>query len=154
MKYIFGFHCFPSRSFLGFQTVATCNLQFLIFPMFFLKKSKGVYCYHLCLSVHPSVYPLCYILLNRRKKFNQWRIRNQYNQAPHLTQDTNWESNKNTIKSYNREPRGQPIPSRWPQGNNEQTWKQDKQETQLTKMIHKRTSALGTVSKKIPSLTL
>ena len=26
------------------------------------------------------------------------KIRNQYNQAPHLTQDTTWESDKNRIK--------------------------------------------------------
>ena len=26
------------------------------------------------------------------------KIRNQYNQVPHLTQDTTWESDKNTIK--------------------------------------------------------
>ena len=42
MKYIFGFHSVPARSVLGFQTVATCNLQFLIILMFFFfKKSKG-----------------------------------------------------------------------------------------------------------------
>ena len=27
------------------------------------------------------------------------KIRNRYNQVPHLTQDTTWESNKNTIKT-------------------------------------------------------
>ena len=26
------------------------------------------------------------------------KIRNRYNQIPHLTQDTTWESDKNTIK--------------------------------------------------------
>ena len=25
------------------------------------------------------------------------KIRNRYNQVPHLTQDTTWESNKNTV---------------------------------------------------------
>ena len=42
------------------------------------------------------------------------KIRNQYNEVPHLTQDTTWESDKNTIKHYNREPRGQPFPSKLP----------------------------------------
>ena len=38
-------------------------------------------------------------------------IRNQYNQAPHLTQDTTWESKKAHNKtSHTREPRGQPFP--------------------------------------------
>ena len=30
-------------------------------------------------------------------------IRNQYNQAPRLTQDTTWESNKNTTKHHTQE---------------------------------------------------
>ena len=41
--------------------------------------------------------------------------RNWYNQVPHLTQDTTWESDKNTIKHHTEEPGGQPFPSRWPQ---------------------------------------
>ena len=28
------------------------------------------------------------------------KIRNQYNQVPHLTHDTEWESDKNTIKHH------------------------------------------------------
>ena len=39
------------------------------------------------------------------------KIRNQYNQVPHLTQYTTWESDKNTIKHHKQEPRGQPFPS-------------------------------------------
>ena len=39
-------------------------------------------------------------------------IRNRYNQVPHLTQDTRWESDKNTIKHHKQEQRGQPLPSR------------------------------------------
>ena len=34
------------------------------------------------------------------------KIRNRYNQVPHLTQDTTWESDKNTIKHHKQEPRG------------------------------------------------
>ena len=48
------------------------------------------------------------------------KIRNRYNQVPHLTQDTNGhqlESEKLTIRHHKREPRGQPIPSRGPQIN-------------------------------------
>ena len=39
------------------------------------------------------------------------KIRNLYNQAPHLVQDTTWERDKNTIKHHKQEPRGQPFPS-------------------------------------------
>ena len=35
------------------------------------------------------------------------KIRNRYNQAPHLTQDHNGK-----VSHHNREPRGQPFPSR------------------------------------------
>ena len=31
-----------------------------------------------------------------------------------------WESDKLTVRHHKREPRGQPIPSRWPQGTNKQ----------------------------------
>ena len=37
---------------------------------------------------------------------------NRYNQVPHLTKDTTWESVENTIKNHKRESRGQPFPSR------------------------------------------
>ena len=57
------------------------------------------------------------------------KIRNQYNQVPHLTQNTTYERDKNTIKHHKREPIGQPFPSRWPQGSNEQTRKHDKHKT-------------------------
>ena len=46
------------------------------------------------------------------------KIRNQYNQVPHLPQDTTWESDKNIIKHHKQEHRGQLFPSRWPQGSN------------------------------------
>ena len=38
------------------------------------------------------------------------KIRNRYNQAPHLTQDANWESDNVTIRHHKLEPRGQPFP--------------------------------------------
>ena len=42
------------------------------------------------------------------------KIRNQYNQVPHLTQDTL------TMRHHKLEPRGQPFPSRWSRGTNKQ----------------------------------
>ena len=53
------------------------------------------------------------------------RERNRYNQVLHMTQDTTWESDKNTIKHHKQDPRGQSFPSRCPHGTNEQTQKQD-----------------------------
>ena len=40
------------------------------------------------------------------------KIRKRYNQVPHLTQDTTWESNKKYNKHHQQEPRGQPFPSK------------------------------------------
>ena len=70
------------------------------------------------------------------------KITNRYNQAPHLTQDTTWQTDKNTIKHHKQEPRGQPFPSRWPQGSNEQTRQFDQHKTWITQMIQKRRTAL------------
>ena len=39
------------------------------------------------------------------------KIRNRYNQVPHLTQDTNGKVT-NSVRHHKREPRGQPFPSR------------------------------------------
>ena len=39
------------------------------------------------------------------------KIRNRYNQVPHLTQDTN-EKVTNSVRHQTREPKGQPFPSR------------------------------------------
>ena len=57
------------------------------------------------------------------------KIRNHYNQVPHLTQDTAWESDKNKIKHHKQNPRGQSFPSRCPQDSNKQTRKHDKHKT-------------------------
>ena len=40
------------------------------------------------------------------------KIRNRYNQAPHLIPGYQWESDKLTVRHDKREPRGQPFPSR------------------------------------------
>ena len=41
------------------------------------------------------------------------KVRNRYNQVPHLTKGTTLESDKNTIKHHKRESRGQPFPSNY-----------------------------------------
>ena len=40
------------------------------------------------------------------------KIRDQYNQVPHLNQDTIWESDKITISHHKKEPKGHLFPSR------------------------------------------
>ena len=39
------------------------------------------------------------------------KIRRRYNQVPHLTQDTTWESNKNTINITNKSKEASPFPA-------------------------------------------
>ena len=79
-------------------------------------------------SQHLSFSPKIIRNFKHHKKWNYSKvskgakIRNRYNQVPHLTQDTNaWENNKLTVIHHKREPRGQPFPSRWPHGTNKQT---------------------------------
>ena len=64
------------------------------------------------------MYHVCYLCFKIRKRA---KIRNQYNQVPHLSQDTTRKSDKHTIRHHKQEPRGQPFPSRGPQGINKQT---------------------------------
>ena len=82
-------------------------------------------------------------LFNVRKKA---KIRNRYNQVPHLTQDTEWESDKKKQENITyKKAKRSALPDRWPQGCNKQTSSicKDKHKKQITKKIH----CLGTVSK-------
>ena len=51
---------------------------------------------------------LCLQIVKVRKTA---KIRKRYNQVPHLTQDTTWESNKNTINITNRSQEISPFPA-------------------------------------------
>ena len=72
------------------------------------------------------------------------KIRNRYNQVPHLTQDTNGKVTNLQLDTTNKESRGQPFPSRRPQGTNKQTCTKTWQTQDRTKTlkIHKRSTAL------------
>ena len=39
------------------------------------------------------------------------KFRNRYNQVPHLTQDTTWESDKNTVNITNKSQQVSPFPA-------------------------------------------
>ena len=70
------------------------------------------------------------------------KITNRYNQVPHLTQDTTQEIDKDRIKHHTQESQEvSPFPAGDHKASNEQTRKHDKHETQITKMIHKRSTA-------------
>ena len=66
---------------------------------------------------------------NSNKAKNVAKIMNRYNQVPHLTQDTTWESDKNTIKNRKREPLVSPLTADDKKGSNEQTRNHDKHQT-------------------------
>ena len=53
----------------------------------------------------------CSLVTRGREVRKTARIRNQYIQVPHLSQDTKLESNKITNKHHKQEPRGQPFSS-------------------------------------------
>ena len=62
------------------------------------------------------------------------KIRKRYNQVPHLTQDTSWESHKNTINITNK---SQEV-SRGSHGSNEQTRKHEKLKVRKRTKIRNR----------------
>ena len=61
---------------------------------------------------HPYLLPVLKVLVlmtfSVRKKA---RIRNQYNQVPHLTQDTTWESDKSQLDITNKSQEVSPFPA-------------------------------------------
>ena len=55
-----------------------------------------------------TFFQFCFFLIvsNGYKVRKNAKIRNLYNQVPHLTQDTTWESDKNTRKHHTQESQG------------------------------------------------
>ena len=84
-----------------------------------------------------------YRLIKTRKKA---KLRNLYNQAPHLTQDTVWESDKTqeniTCKGEKRSALSQQVTTRL-QGTDMAGWQR---QTQITSKIHKRSTAFEATS--------
>ena len=73
---------------------------------------------------------------NSHKVRKTTKIRKRYNQVPHLTQDTTWESNKNTITSPARAKRSalsQQVTTR-------QQWESMRNKIHKKQMIHKSTA--------------
>ena len=52
-----------------------------------------------------------YSVVQEMKVRKTAKIRKRYNQVPHLTQDTTWESNKNTINVTNKSQEVSPFPA-------------------------------------------
>ena len=64
------------------------------------------------MSIHLSVCVfISYLAVSDNKIRKTARIRNRYNQVPHLSQDTKWESNKITINITNKSQEVSPCPS-------------------------------------------
>ena len=53
-----------------------------------------------------------YSLVQKMKVKNTAKIKNRYNQVPHLTQDTTWKVTKNTISVTNKSQEVSPFPTR------------------------------------------
>ena len=68
------------------------------------------------------------------------KIRNQYNQVPHLTQDTKWKSNNYTINTTNKSQKVSPYPAGDHKAAMSRPRKHDKHNTKITQMIHQRTA--------------
>ena len=64
----------------------------------------------LCCSMSIRInYHFCNDVVQKVRKTA--KIRKRYNQVPHLTQDSTWESNKNTIKITNKSQEVSPFPA-------------------------------------------
>ena len=63
------------------------------------------------LKVYQKIKKNLYHLLSTTKVSNGAKIRNRYNQVPHLTQDTKWESDKLTEDTTNESQEVSPFPA-------------------------------------------
>ena len=112
LHFIWVFSVYKSTH-LGLSTTCFQYTKYAI--PFSISLCRKTYCFPLasiCLSVSLSIAKLfrLYYLLTIRdiltklftfvKVRNVAKIRYLYNQVPHLTQDTTWESDKNTIKHH------------------------------------------------------
>ena len=87
----------------------------------------------------------CIIKVSKKAK-----IRNQYTQVVHLTQNTICENDKNTRKHHIQEPRGQPFPAGDHKvARNRQESMTDNHKTQNNKKDPQKKHCLGMVSKTI-----
>ena len=81
----------------------------------------------------------CYISEVRKRK----RIRNRYNQAPHLTQDTNGKVTTLQLDIINESQAISPFPASDHKASiKRRTRKHNKNKTEITSIIHKRSTAL------------
>ena len=77
------------------------------------------------------------------KERKRAKIRNRYNQVPHLTKDITRESDMHTIRHHKREPRVSPYPAVDHKASiNRRARKYNKHKTEITQMIQKRSTAL------------
>ena len=78
-------------------------------------------------------------IAGREKVRKKAKIRNQYNQVPHLTKDTTWESTKNTRNITYKSQEVSPFPA----GDHKAaTDRCESMRDTKTQMIHKRSTAL------------
>ena len=71
------------------------------------------------------------------------KIRNWYNQVPHLTQDTNGKVTNSQLDIINKSQEVSPLPAGDHKASiNRHAWKHNKHKTEITYMIHKRSTAL------------
>ena len=98
-----------------------------------------------------SLSKIIHLLLVEVQSKENAKIRNQYDQTAHLTQDTMWKTDKNTTKHYIQESQEATY---FPTGDHKAAWSRqdnmtDTYETQITKKIHKRSRALERLARKL-----
>ena len=111
-------HIYPSLVLVQPRKTRRCLTERLLMGSKESNQTKIIWNHHECSVYHMTFWMWFYCLQSKKDGKDQEMIQ----PSPHLTQDTTWESNKNTINfNHQQEPRGQPFPSRWPQGSNKHT---------------------------------
>ena len=123
------------------KSVAECNLQYILT---FIKLPFVIKIFVLSIFEWPF-YTGVTVIAHKESKTKvrkAIRIRNLYNHVPHLFQDTQWESNKITIKIPNKSQEVSPFPS------GDHNAAMNRRES-MTNTRHKILHHLGTVSKNM-----
>ena len=105
-----------------------CNIYCLLNTVYFMPNL----CFKLCIM-------RCLNLFKVRKTA---KIRKRYNQVPHLTQDTTWESNKNTINITNKSQEASPFSAGDHKAAMNRRESMRNTRNKKTQMIHKRNTPM------------
>ena len=131
-------HVDLSRVFLS-----ACWVIFMIFSLqIFLTLFSSKYCFRINIRVSNRLDPDQADILSS-KVSKDAKIRNRYNQVPHLTQDTNGKVTNSQLDTTNESQEVSPFPAGDHKAHiNRLARRHSKRKTEKTKQVHKRSTTL------------